>query len=329
MTYRGAVHGGGATLKDPDTLKPLKIGPRTSRRLSEVFRALFVKFRQRALVGLLLMAHSFFYIAILFTYALVMGFLSSTSQSSAFTFSLSQPATAWAVAAWTAVRQIGRKPMIASTYAMPASARPVGVAVCAGCWTANSDDRLDGRILLRLAPRRAPPISRQRDFSGRIRALAIAVFFALGTGLVASRRRFLSARLSRRKPRPRADRLSPRRRADDRGRGSGSPLRRGGRRQVARTPWLSPCRRMAKAFSSEVGTGSCEENASKQEDFKVFCGVYPRVVPRRAARSCRAGCGHPARRGPYGEIYCADCSASPGASPADGRSRRAPARLPR
>ncbi len=56
-------------LSDPNTLKALRIKPRSHTSLAEVFRT-FVTFRARTLVGLALMgAQSFFYNAIFFTYA--------------------------------------------------------------------------------------------------------------------------------------------------------------------------------------------------------------------------------------------------------------------
>lgn len=54
-------------------LQPIRMRPRTHTPLNEVFTALLVTYRQRSLVGLVLMgAQAFFYNAIFFTYALVL-----------------------------------------------------------------------------------------------------------------------------------------------------------------------------------------------------------------------------------------------------------------
>jgi MFS family permease len=63
----------GVCVSDVSTLKPMRLYPRAYTPLREVIETLFVTFRARTLLGLVLMgAQSFFYNAIFFTYALVL-----------------------------------------------------------------------------------------------------------------------------------------------------------------------------------------------------------------------------------------------------------------
>jgi MFS family permease len=66
-------HARGVHIADASNLKPMKVHPRTHTPLNEVFRTIFVTYRTRALVGLVLMgSQAFFYNAIFFTYALIL-----------------------------------------------------------------------------------------------------------------------------------------------------------------------------------------------------------------------------------------------------------------
>ncbi len=109
----------GITLSAPEALKPLRIKPRRATHLSEVFRALFMTFRQRTLVGLTLMAaQSFFYNAIFFTYALVlMTFYHVPRQSvGLYIFPFAAGNFLGPLLLGPLFDKIGRRPMIAVTY---------------------------------------------------------------------------------------------------------------------------------------------------------------------------------------------------------------------
>jgi MFS family permease len=106
---------------DPRTLQHVRLRARSHTPLSEVARALFVTYRQRTLVGLSLMAsQAFFYNAIFFTYALILIDF----------YRVPADAVGWYILPFAAGNMLGplllgrlfdtlgRKPMIAATYAL-------------------------------------------------------------------------------------------------------------------------------------------------------------------------------------------------------------------
>ena len=112
-------HGG--TVPSPDTLKPMTIHARDHTPLGVVFKTIFVKHRNRAIVGLALMsAQAFFYNAIFFTFAQVLDRY----------YNVEVKNTGWYMlpfAIGNAIGplllgplfdKVGRKPMIAGTYAI-------------------------------------------------------------------------------------------------------------------------------------------------------------------------------------------------------------------
>ena len=166
----------------------IRLHSRTHTPLREVFDTLFGTYRLRTFVGLTLMAaQAFFYNAIFFTYALVLtnfyGVGSGDVGWYILPFALGN--FLGPVVLGRLFDTLGRRLMIAPTYALsglllivgrlrlPARS-PVG---------GDPDHRLDGRLLRRLARRECGLSDGQRDFPIEIRALTIAIFYAIGTGL--------------------------------------------------------------------------------------------------------------------------------------------------
>ncbi len=137
----------GVRLQDVSELKPLRVRPRTHTPLIEVFRTIFSTYRTRALVGLTLMAsQAFFYNAIFFTYALVLTKF----------YHVPPHDVGWYILPFALANvlgplvlghlfdSIGRKPMIAFTYAIS------GVLLVVSGWmfVHNSSDRRAANICL-------------------------------------------------------------------------------------------------------------------------------------------------------------------------------------
>ena len=156
--------------------------------LREVARTLFVTYRQRTLVGLTLMAaQAFFYNAIFFTYALILTDF----------YAIPANAVGWYILPFAAGNvlgplllgrlfdTVGRKIMIASTYALSG----IMLAVTAYLF---SQDLLTATTLtvawmivffFASAAASSAYLTVSEIFPLEIRALAIAFFYAIGTGI--------------------------------------------------------------------------------------------------------------------------------------------------
>src|SRR5450631_2314804 len=111
----------GVCISDVSTLKPMRLRPRAYTPLGDVCKTLFVTFRARTLLGLALMgAQAFFYNAIFFTYALVLtNFYHVPSYDAGWyilPFALGN--VLGPLLLGPLFDSIGRKPMIAFTYAV-------------------------------------------------------------------------------------------------------------------------------------------------------------------------------------------------------------------
>jgi MFS family permease len=156
--------------------------------LSEVARALFVTYRQRTLVGLSLMtAQAFFYNAIFFTYALVLSDFYGTPADQMGWYIL--PFAAGNVLGPLLLGRlfdtIGRKIMIASTYVLSG----VMLAVTAFLFSKNllsaSELTVAWMTVFFFASAAASSayLTVSEIFPLELRALAIAFFYAIGTGI--------------------------------------------------------------------------------------------------------------------------------------------------
>jgi MFS family permease len=166
----------------------VRLRTRDHTPLREVARTLFVTFRQRTLVGLSLMAaQAFFYNAIFFTYALVLSDFYGTPPDQVGWYIL--PFAAGNVLGPLLLGRlfdtIGRKIMIASTYALSG----VTLAVTAYLFGKNlltaSELTVAWMIVFFFASSAASSayLTVSETFPLELRALAIAFFYAVGTGI--------------------------------------------------------------------------------------------------------------------------------------------------
>jgi len=170
-----------------ETHQLTRLRPRAATPLGEVFRALFVLHRERALVGLALMlAQAFFYNAIFFTYALILtDFYGVPSQQ-----------IGWFILPFAAGNflgplligrlfdTLGRRPMIAATYALS------GLLLAGTGYLFQQDVLTATQLTLcwsvvfffASAAASSAYLTVSETFPVEMRALAIAVFYAIGTG---------------------------------------------------------------------------------------------------------------------------------------------------
>jgi MFS family permease len=166
----------------------IRIRMRDHTPLREVARTLFYTYRQRSLVGLALMiAQAFFYNAIFFTYALVL---------SAF-FGIPANEIGWYILPFAAGNFLGplllgplfdilgRRVMIGFTYGISGLLLAVsGYLFAAGYLTAQTQTIAWMVIFFFASPAAsAAYLTVSETFPLEVRALAIALFYAIGTGI--------------------------------------------------------------------------------------------------------------------------------------------------
>ena len=167
---------------------PIRLRMRRHTPLGEVARTLFETYRSRTLVGLSLMAaQAFFYNAIFFTYALVLtqffGVPSGSIGWYILPFALGN--FCGPLLLGPLFDLIGRKPMIASTYAISGVLLAIvgylfreevlTASQLTLCWT--------GIFFFASAAASSAYLTVSESFPIEARALAIAFFYALGTAL--------------------------------------------------------------------------------------------------------------------------------------------------
>jgi MFS family permease len=161
---------------------------RSHTPLAEVARTLFVTYRRRTLVGLSLMsAQAFFYNAIFFTYALVLTDFYGTPANQVGWYIL--PFAAGNVLGPILLGRlfdtIGRRIMIASTYALSG----ILLAVAASLFSQNLLSAQGLTVawmtvfFFASAAASSAYLTISEIFPLEIRALAIAFFYAIGTGI--------------------------------------------------------------------------------------------------------------------------------------------------
>ena len=178
----------GTQLEDASRLKPMRVRPRTHTPLAEVFRTIFVTYRTRALVGLTLMAsQAFFYNAIFFTYALVLTKF----------YGVPAEAVGWYILPFALANvlgpiflghlfdTVGRKPMIAAAYAISGVLLALnGWLFAIGALSATQQTIAWAAIFFFASPAAGSAyLTVSEVFPVEIRALAIAVFYSLGTAI--------------------------------------------------------------------------------------------------------------------------------------------------
>jgi MFS family permease len=165
-----------------------KLRSRRYTPLGEVWQTLFDTHRQRTLVGLALMAaQAFFYNAIFFTYALVLTDFYGIAASKVGWYLLPFAAGNFLgpLMLGRLFDTVGRKPMIAATYALSGlllaltgalfAAGVLSATMQTACWTVI--------FFFASAAASSAYLTVSETFPLEIRALAIAFFYAVGTGI--------------------------------------------------------------------------------------------------------------------------------------------------
>lgn len=172
----------------PLTEKPLRLLARDHTPLKEVFSTLFVLHRQRALVGMtLLTAQAFFYNAIFFTYALVLtDFYDVPSEHVGWyvlPFALGNFCGPLLLGRLFDV--VGRRLMISVTYALSGLLLAISGYLFQQEILDVTQQTIAWMVIFFFASAAASSayLTVAETFPLEIRALAIAVFYAFGTGL--------------------------------------------------------------------------------------------------------------------------------------------------
>ena len=167
---------------------PLRLHARDHTPLKEVFRTLFVVHRQRALVGLtLLTAQAFFYNAIFFTYALVLTDFYGVPPAQVgwylLPFALGNFCGPLLLGRLFDV--VGRRIMISSTYAISGMLLALSGYLFEQQLLTVTQQTVAWMVIFFFASAAASSayLTVAETFPLEIRALAIAVFYAFGTGL--------------------------------------------------------------------------------------------------------------------------------------------------
>lgn len=170
------------------TGEPLRLHARSHTPLSEVFHTLFVSFRRRALVGMtLLTAQAFFYNAIFFTYALVLTdfYQVPAEHVGWYVLPLALGNFCGPLLLGRLFDVIGRRIMICLTYAISAVLLSISGYCFEQGWFDVTQQAIAWMVIFFFASAAASSayLTVAETFPLEIRALAIAVFYAFGTGL--------------------------------------------------------------------------------------------------------------------------------------------------
>ncbi|MGL4291620.1 MAG: MFS transporter, partial [Phreatobacter sp.] len=173
----------------PDQPLPrVRLVTRRSTAFAEIAHTLLHRHRQRTVVGLVLMAaQAFFYNAIFFTYALVLTDF----------YGIPSHQVGWYILPFAAGNvlgplllgrlfdTIGRKPMIAFTYAMSGLLLALSGALFAAGWLTAATQTVAWMVIFFFASAAASSayLTVSETFPLELRAVAIAIFYAFGTGM--------------------------------------------------------------------------------------------------------------------------------------------------
>ncbi len=178
----------GATLAPVPADAAIRLVSRTHTPLAEAFEALFVRFRLRTLVGLALMvSQAFFYNAIFFTYALVLTTFYGVASADVGWYILPFAVGNFMgpVVLGPLFDTIGRRVMISTTYALSGVLLlAVGFLFERGMLSAAAQT-IGWMIVFFVASPAASSayLTVSETFPIEIRALTIALFYAIGTGV--------------------------------------------------------------------------------------------------------------------------------------------------
>lgn len=172
----------------PYDAKPLRLHARGHTPLGEVFHTLFVSFRQRSLVGLtLLTAQAFFYNAIFFTYALVLTdfYQVPAEQVGWYVLPLALGNFCGPLLLGRLFDVVGRRIMISLTYGISGVLLVISGYLFEQGVLDVTQQAIAWMVIFFFASAAASSayLTVAETFPLEIRALAIAVFYAFGTGL--------------------------------------------------------------------------------------------------------------------------------------------------
>ncbi|MDR3463606.1 MAG: MFS transporter [Beijerinckiaceae bacterium] len=178
----------GSKVPSPENLKSMLIHARRFTPLKTVFATIFVKNRTRAIVGLALMAaQAFFYNAIFFTFALVLEayYKVEIKNTGLYLLPFAIGNVLGPILLGPLFDKIGRKTMIAATYTMSGVLLVITGWLFAKQWLTAADQVVAWAAIFFFASSAAGSayLTVSETFPVEIRALAIAVFYALGTGI--------------------------------------------------------------------------------------------------------------------------------------------------
>jgi MFS family permease len=156
--------------------------------LAEVARTLFSTYRQRSVVALVLMvAQAFFYNAIFFTYALVLTefYGIAASQIGWYLLPFAAGNFLGPLLLGRLFDSVGRRTMITLTYGISGILLAIsGYLFAAGVWSAQTQTMAWMVIFFFASPAAsAAYLTVSETFPLEVRALAIALFYAIGTGI--------------------------------------------------------------------------------------------------------------------------------------------------
>ena len=172
----------------PEPLPSIRLRTRRFTPLREVFRTLFLLHRQRTVVGLVLMAaQAFFYNAIFFTYALVLTDFYGIRPDHVGWYLLPFAAGNFLgpVLLGRLFDTIGRRPMITATYGLSGLLLiGSGYLFAIGVLSARGQT-VAWMVIFFVASAAASSayLTVSETFPLEVRALAIAFFYAIGTGI--------------------------------------------------------------------------------------------------------------------------------------------------
>jgi len=171
-----------------ERLPRIRLATRHFTPLRDVMEALFVAHRRRTAVGLVLMAaQAFFYNAIFFTYALVLTDFYGVSADQVGWYIL--PFAAGNVLGPILLGRffdtVGRRPMIAATYAMSGVLLTITGFLFANGVLSATGQTIAWMVTFFFASAAASSayLTVSETFPLEVRALAIAFFYAIGTGI--------------------------------------------------------------------------------------------------------------------------------------------------
>jgi len=167
---------------------PYRLRPRRFTPLGEVWRTLFREHRRRTMVGLVLMgSQAFFYNAIFFSYALILTDFYGIAAAEVGWYLLPFAAGNFLgpVLLGRLFDTVGRRPMIGATYAISGVLLAgTGFLFAQGMLTANAQTAAWSVVFFfASAAASSAYLTVSEIFPLEIRALAIAFFYAVGTGI--------------------------------------------------------------------------------------------------------------------------------------------------